>query len=83
MGENVTDETIQLALPVQSLLERVHDLLVALYQHLQLSGDQEPKVPGCHHVLECRQEDSQDRVKVVNVLGLCGEDLVDDHVATP
>ena len=56
---------------------------MALDQLLKLGGDQQAQVPGRYNVLERWHEHGEDGAEVVDVFGLCGDQLVDDHVASP
>lgn len=79
--EYVSNEAIELCLATHSLLETREDFLVALHEHFQLSRYEEAEGPGRYHVLKCWHEHRENDVEVVDVLGLCGDDLVDNVVS--
>lgn len=78
--KDVSHKTIEFGLTAHPLLQALEDALVGLQQHLQLGGDEEAEISRGNHMLEGRKEHRQDSIEVVNILALCGDEFIDDHV---
>lgn len=63
------------------LLHPPQQLPVPLQQRLQLCWEQQPEVPGGHHVLQCRQVDIEEDLQIVDVPLLRVDELTDHHLS--
>lgn len=79
-GEYVTHEAVVLGVTAHAMLEGGKDFLVAFHQLLHLCRDEEAETTRGYYMFQCWQERGEDRVEVIYVFGLGGDELVNDHV---